>query len=480
MAAPTYPAAANLTEGSGTRSFSALSTNAGDWIVVGVSVENNGPTQSGHNVPTATGLTFTQQVATGTETDPGSHQRIFFFTAQDSAGGSRTVQVNPTGSFVYYARATVVRRSTGPGNNASAMTAQTVSLTRSGSNSGVFISVGDWSAGAVGSPTWVPGGSTTASQQGTNGTYIFGRWDDSGAAGSGTTGISAPSYTTPTVAALEMLGTADAAGVSAAKPGQTWIRRFHHRQQLPLPPLQPAAAVDLVIDNAAHAVTSDTIVLTQVHSLVINSASHASAADNITLTQVHVLAVNNATHGSTANNLILTQVHNLTIANAIHGSTADNLTLVTGTDLVIANAAHAVSSTTIGLTQVHILVVANSTHAQVADNLVLSVVVPVLFFTPPHRGQFMPYSIEHTETDTQPLKRLIPDIPQPPNIFVWSDGSLHVDEQEDPDPQQPGWARRVYAGGHIYGPLTQAQIAELTAAGYGGYLTTDPNPEPQP
>lgn len=204
--APTYPVTADLVGGTGTRSFSAVTTLAGDYLVVEIIVENNDSTAS---FPvTATGLTFTIQNDVNNVTQ-NSHTRLFQVTAPDSAGGSRTVTITPNTAKNYRGRLTVVRGSAGIGNKAIATAAQTVSLTRSADNSGIFMAVGDWNAGAVGSPVWTPGGSTVASElvSGTA-TYIFGRWNDSGVAGIANHGISSPSYTTPSSAALEMLGMA--------------------------------------------------------------------------------------------------------------------------------------------------------------------------------------------------------------------------------------------------------------------------------
>lgn len=93
----------------------------------------------------------------------------------------------------------------------------------------------------------------------------------------------------------------------------------------------------------------------------------------------------------------------------------------------------------------------------------------------------MPHYIPGTDSDTQPLESIAHNVvPRPVNIFVWDDGSLHEGDPPLPDPQTSGWARRAYYGGTIYGPLTATEVAELTTAGYGAYLTSNPKPEPQP
>lgn len=197
---PTYPASADLAEGSGTRSFSAVSTDPGDWLVVECIGQDGNITAF---TPTCAGLTFGKQTDNAAGT---SDVAIEQWTAPDAGGGSRTVQVAVTGTGSYRAKVTVTRNSSGPGTGkATSLTAQTVSVTRQGTDSGMFYAAGDWNAGAVGSPVWTPGGSTQASEQTANATYIFGRWDAAGAPGTASHGISSPSYTTPSIAVLEML-----------------------------------------------------------------------------------------------------------------------------------------------------------------------------------------------------------------------------------------------------------------------------------
>lgn len=214
MPAPTPVSSADLVEGTGTRSFAAQATQAGDYLVVSIQLQDD---QAVSFPVTATGLSFTVENDTGTGS--GLRGRAIQAQALDAAGGSRTVTITPSaGTISYRARLTVVRGSAGVGGKNKTNLGQTVSVARQGDSSMVFMGVTDWSTGAVGSPVWTPGGSTVASQQGVNATYIFGRWDDSGAAGTANHGISTPSYTTPAVAVLEMLGTAAAPAPSPPPP----------------------------------------------------------------------------------------------------------------------------------------------------------------------------------------------------------------------------------------------------------------------
>lgn len=79
-------------------------------------------------------------------------------------------------------------------------------------------------------------------------------------------------------------------------------------------------------------------------TLVIANASHDHTVQSLTLTQVHLLAVQNATHSQTANNLTLTQVHSLTIQNSSHAHTAGNVVLTQVRRVVLAASANITAS----------------------------------------------------------------------------------------------------------------------------------------
>lgn len=198
---PTVPATADLAGGTGTRSFGSVTTAAGDYLVCEITLAD----QSNTAVPTCTGLTFTARNDTGAV---ASHGRVYQFTAPDAAGAARVVTVTPSGSIPYRARLSVVRGSDGPAGVGNTATAQTVTVARQNDSSIVLMAVVDWTAGALGTPAWRPGGATVASElQAGQATYIFGRWDDTGASVVDPThGITSPAYTTPSIAALEMLG----------------------------------------------------------------------------------------------------------------------------------------------------------------------------------------------------------------------------------------------------------------------------------
>jgi len=103
--------------------------------------------------------------------------------------------------------------------------------------------------------------------------------------------------------------------------------------------------------------------------------------------------------------------------------------------------------------------------------------MPDTYFTPPHRGTFVPESDpQFPESMGQPWRSMAPHTPQPPNLYLGLDGLLH----EEQPPGTYGVNGKSFLGGHIYGPLDQADIDLITNSGYGAYLTTDPKPVPQP
>lgn len=88
--------------------------------------------------------------------------------------------------------------------------------------------------------------------------------------------------------------------------------------------------------------------------LVIQEATHSHTADSLTITVASTLAIQDATHAHTADNLSLsvTGVTDLTIADATHGHAADNLDLTVdgSTDLVIDDATHAHTADSLTIT----------------------------------------------------------------------------------------------------------------------------------
>ena len=73
----------------------------------------------------------------------------------------------------------------------------------------------------------------------------------------------------------------------------------------------------------------------------------------------------------------------------------------------------------------------------------------------------------YSEISWQPRKRLFARLPngvRVENLFELQDGSYTINDPRD------GSTVRVYLGSHVI-PLTDEEVADLTAAGYGAYIT---------
>ena len=105
------------------------------------------------------------------------------------------------------------------------------------------------------------------------------------------------------------------------------------RGQAQIPAAPPAGPIDLLVDDAFQAQSTDAIDLTQVHVLTVADATQAQSTDAIALTQVHVLTVNDATQAQSTDPVVLTQLHVLAINDATQAQTVDAITLtVDGVD----------------------------------------------------------------------------------------------------------------------------------------------------
>ena len=129
-------------------------------------------------------------------------------------------------------------------------------------------------------------------------------------------------------------------------------------------------AVDLVIADATHSHTSDSLGLTSASLLSIAGAAHSHMADGVALSTAHVLAVADALHGHAADVLALATQSALAVADAGHAHLADALSLSASgaATLAIAESSHAHSADAIALTTASLLAVADALHAHTADS----------------------------------------------------------------------------------------------------------------
>ena len=133
-------------------------------------------------------------------------------------------------------------------------------------------------------------------------------------------------------------------------------------------------AATLVIADAAHSQTAESLVLTSATALAIASAAHAQAAENVTLATQSTLVVADASHGHAADSLNLAAQSFLAIADATHGHAADNLTLSTGlvVDLTIQEASHGHAADNVALAVQSFLSILDASHGHTADSLTLT------------------------------------------------------------------------------------------------------------
>lgn len=199
MTAPTVAATSGNTWSvvTGTsRATGSVSWQTGDIIVVIGGSESNSITLG---VPTATGLTFTQLLATNTASTCRGY--IWTATAGSSSSGAIT-SVASSGGFMTNVQAWVIRGSSGVGASTSIASgsADTLSLTRTGTDSLVLMGLFDFGATNDVAVTGVPSSGFHQEQA----TFVTGAatmfavdWDGQGAPGATSYGIAA--FTTPDV-----------------------------------------------------------------------------------------------------------------------------------------------------------------------------------------------------------------------------------------------------------------------------------------
>jgi hypothetical protein len=232
MAAPTFVAATRPTAGWGDHSSAttlttpSFSVTSGDVLVVlafGDDANITFTSASGGS------LTWTRQEHVGTS---GSTSRGAIFTATASSTTSITVTVTKAGTNTFWGFVVHQwRGSAGVGAhtsqaNAVSGVAPSLALTTTGANSAISYGSADWTSSDGTTRTWRTINSITPTAantletdyfrdgSGTQYTVYVGDWSDAGAAGSKTTGLTAPSTQRPAIVAIEILGSAAAGPVA--------------------------------------------------------------------------------------------------------------------------------------------------------------------------------------------------------------------------------------------------------------------------
>jgi len=152
----------------------------------------------------------------------------------------------------------------------------------------------------------------------------------------------------------------------------------------------------LAVDDALHAHTADSVDVSQTMVLVVDDATHSVTSDEVDITEFEgtqqewfvtlatataTLVVDDCAHAVTSDEVALEQhvsysveaypLHTLVVDDASHAVTSDEVTLGVGNDLTVDDATHAVTSDVVVLSQIHNLVVNDSTHAVTSDEVTI-------------------------------------------------------------------------------------------------------------
>lgn len=231
MPAPTFVAAYNSSLSPfadvTTPQTASITTQAGDVLVIYAGDENSSGTL---NTPTGNSLTYNLQQS---QPANGSYTDGYIWTTTDPTGGTNwTLSMTNSGSSIDWGFTCLVFRSSngiGASNSARNSTGTpSVGLTTTQDNSALVVFNGDWNAANGSSRTWLTVNSITPTNgNGLETTYAYvpSRWtaygayyNDAGAAGSVTVGLSAPSGQQWTILAVEVLGTSPTAPILQTNP----------------------------------------------------------------------------------------------------------------------------------------------------------------------------------------------------------------------------------------------------------------------
>jgi hypothetical protein len=226
MAAPTFVSWAAATWSSNTSPKTLnVSVTAGDIMVVNAASEGP-PTILGVS---GGGLVYTlQQSYVGTASTPNA----YLWTATASTTTTVTVSIANTGSTQQWGFEVYVFRNAAVGaSNKSQATGTTASasLTTTAANSAIVLMMADWNAVAIAGRTWATINSITPTSGNTlekvatatgNYTIFSAYWNDAGAAGAKTPGITAASMK-PSLVTIEIKGTSSTTTVNLGTASET-------------------------------------------------------------------------------------------------------------------------------------------------------------------------------------------------------------------------------------------------------------------
>ncbi len=226
MAAPTFVAEYETNETNWTNSNAGVAktvdvtVSAGDVLTVVGVIEDASFTLA---TPTGGGLTYTLAQSISI-TD---YCAVYVWTATSAGAQTFTLSVTLTGSGSHLWGLNVLQHSGSDGVGASSKTnttgAPSLGLTTTQADSAIVVGVGDWNAVDGTTRTWRTVNGAAATEQtyfrdSSHYTVYVGRHPDAGAAGSKTTGLSAPTGQKYSIVAVEILGTAGGGATPPPRP----------------------------------------------------------------------------------------------------------------------------------------------------------------------------------------------------------------------------------------------------------------------
>jgi hypothetical protein len=147
-------------------------------------------------------------------------------------------------------------------------------------------------------------------------------------------------------------------------------------------------AIALVPDDSFHANTSDSVTITQTHSITVNDSFHANSSDPVVLTQVHSISLNDSFHSNIVDgSLVLEQIQpaiDLVPQDSFHANSVDSVVITQQHSIVLSDARHDNSSDNVAVTQVHSIIVNDSRHSNTVDPVVLTQVHSVILSDSAH------------------------------------------------------------------------------------------------
>jgi hypothetical protein len=193
--------------------FKSITVAIGDVLTVGVNIEDNNFTEALTNFAgTATTSAWTRVVGTNS----GGNSRVGYWVATVTGAGTLTVRITISGGTPanswWGASLRQWLNSEGAGASFAGLV-QSNNLTEQKSDSTILVNVSDWSATNPGTPTWNGGLTTVTSGRDTGGvhySWALAKLDDADTVSTTNYGLATPTFTTPTMAMLEVLGSTTA------------------------------------------------------------------------------------------------------------------------------------------------------------------------------------------------------------------------------------------------------------------------------